>query len=52
MLPKDIEIAQAFEKTIIALREESLPHCVQAKSFLLRCALFPLYPRLGLGTGG
>lgn len=47
-LRKDIEIAQAFDKTIIALREESLEHCIQAKSFLLRCALFPLYPRLGI----
>lgn len=45
---KDLEIAQAFEKTILALREESLAHCVHAKSFLLRCALFPLYPRLGM----
>lgn len=44
---KDIEIALAFEKSIIALREDSLEHCLQAKSFLLRCALFPLYPRLG-----
>ncbi len=47
-LRKDLEIVPAFEKTIIALREESLEHCTQAKSFLLRCALFPLYPRLGL----
>ena len=45
---KDIEIALAFEKSIIALREDSLEHCIQAKSFLLRCALFPLYPRLGV----
>ncbi len=45
---KDIEIAPAFEKSIIALRGESLEHCIQSKSFLLRCALFPLYPRLGI----
>ncbi len=48
-LRKDIEIAQAFSKTVIALREENYEHCIQAKSFLLRCALFPLYPRLGIG---
>lgn len=44
---KEIEIIPAFENTVLALREEQLEHCVQAKSLLLRCVLFPLYPRLG-----
>ena len=44
---KEIDIALAFEDTVIALREEELEHCKNAKSLLLRCALFPLYPRLG-----
>ncbi len=45
---KDIEIRQAFENSIIALRQESLAsECICANSLLLRTALFPLYPRLG-----
>ena len=44
---KEIEIATAFEDTVIALREEQLEDCKNAKSLLLRCVLFPLYPRLG-----
>ncbi|MCM1321662.1 MAG: DegT/DnrJ/EryC1/StrS family aminotransferase [Bacteroides sp.] len=44
---KDIEISAAYENSVIALREELLPDCLQAKSLLLRCVLFPLYPRLG-----
>jgi len=44
---KDIEIASAFESSVIALREEQLPDCKNALSLLLRCVLFPLYPRLG-----
>lgn len=44
---KEIEIANAFEDTIIAVREEQLENCIHAKSLLLRCVLFPLYPRLG-----
>ncbi len=45
---KNIEIRQAYENSIIALRQEELaPRCICANSLLLRCALFPLYPRLG-----
>ena len=40
-------ISPAFENTVIALREEQLENCKNAKSLLLRCVLFPLYPRLG-----
>ena len=45
---KGIEIRQAYEDSIIALRQEELSSsCICANSLLLRCALFPLYPRLG-----
>ncbi|MBO4403724.1 MAG: DegT/DnrJ/EryC1/StrS aminotransferase family protein [Treponema sp.] len=45
---KGIEVRYAFESSAIALRQESLaPSCICANSLLLRCALFPLYPRLG-----
>lgn len=44
---KDIEIVPAYEDSVIALRQESLSDsCIRAKSLFLRCALFPLYPRL------
>lgn len=45
---KGIEVSQAFDNSIIALRTEELaPKCVCANSLFMRCALFPLYPRLG-----
>ncbi len=45
---KGIEVSPAYENSIIALRQEVLaPKCICANSLLLRCALFPLYPRLG-----
>lgn len=45
---KEIEIQCAFEDSVIALRSEELEStCKKAKSLLLRCVLFPLYPRLG-----
>ncbi len=45
---KGIEVRQAYENSIIALRQEALSSsCLCANSLLLRCALFPLYPRLG-----
>ncbi len=45
---KNIEIKQAYENSIIALRQEELSSdCICANSLLLRCVLFPLYPRLG-----
>lgn len=44
---KDIEINLAYEDSVIALKEEELSaKCIKAKSLFLRCALFPLYPRL------
>lgn len=45
---KNVEVRQAYEDSVIALRQESLaPKCICANSLLLRCAAFPLYPRLG-----
>ena len=45
---KGIEVRPAYEDSIIARRQESLSSdCICANSLLLRCALFPLYPRLG-----
>ncbi len=45
---KGIEVRQAYENSVIALRQEELSSsCICANSLLLRCALFPLYPRLG-----
>ena len=44
---KDIEIVPAYEDSVIALKQELLEDsCIRAKSLFLRCALFPLYPRL------
>ena len=45
---KGIEVRYAFENSVIALRQQELSSsCICANSLLLRCALFPLYPRLG-----
>ncbi len=44
---KGIEIQNAFEGSVVCLLQDSLDGCVNAKSLLLRCAVFPLYPRLG-----
>lgn len=46
-LRKDIEITPVFAQSILAYKEEDYEELMQAKSFLLRCAYFPLYPRLG-----
>lgn len=44
---KDIEVLPAYEDSVIALKQEELSEkCIKAKSLFLRCALFPLYPRL------
>lgn len=44
---KDIEIRQAYEDSVIALKQDELSDsCIKAKSLYLRCALIPLYPRL------
>lgn len=45
---KGVELRLAFEDSIIARREAELSplRLVAAKSLMLRCVLFPLYPRL------
>ncbi len=43
---KDIEIQLAFDKSVIALKEELSEKCIHAKSLYLRCIHVPLYPRL------
>lgn len=45
---KGIEVRPAYEDSIIARRQEELMQkCICANSLFLRCAMFPLYPRLG-----
>ena len=44
---KEIEVLQGYEDSVIALKQEELGEtCIRANSLFLRCALFPLYPRL------
>jgi dTDP-4-amino-4,6-dideoxygalactose transaminase len=43
---KDIEISLAFAGSIAERFGDELTDCPAAKSLALRCALFPLYPRL------
>lgn len=47
---KEIEIEPAFASSIAARLGESLEGAPGAKSLLMRCILFPLYPRLGNGN--
>ena len=45
---KEIEIRSAYEKSVISLLEDDeKTNYLHAKSLMLRCVLFPLYPRLG-----
>lgn len=44
---KDIEIENAFALSVAEKLGETLEGCINAKSLLMRCVLFPLYPRLG-----
>jgi len=44
---KEIEIELAFNGSVTAKLGETLEGCINAKSLLMRCVLFPLYPRLG-----
>ena len=44
---KEIEVVPAFANTVIAKYAEEFSACKNAKSLLMRCVLFPLYPRLG-----
>lgn len=43
---KDVEVCVAFEDSVIAKNDELSEKCIHAKSLYLRCAHFPLYPRL------
>lgn len=44
---KEIEIELAFSRSVIAKIGDGLDGYINAKSLLMRCVLFPLYPRLG-----
>ncbi len=44
---KGIEVCLAFEDSIATVFEDACAHCPNANALALRCALFPLYPRLG-----
>ena len=43
---KDIEVQLAFEKSVIAVKEELSESCIHAKTLSLCCIHVPLYPRL------
>jgi Predicted pyridoxal phosphate-dependent enzyme apparently involved in regulation of cell wall biogenesis len=47
---KEIEIELAFSGSVAGLLGESIEGCPNAASLLMRCVLFPLYPRLGTGN--
>lgn len=44
---KEIEIEATFSSSIAARLGDALEGAPNAKSLLMRCILFPLYPRLG-----
>ena len=44
---KNIAVADAFEISIASKFEEMAADCPVARSLVLRCVFFPLYPRLG-----
>jgi dTDP-4-amino-4,6-dideoxygalactose transaminase len=44
---KGVEVHQAFDGSVLALRELPDDGFPNARPFLLRCVLFPLYPSLG-----
>ncbi|HET6487795.1 MAG TPA: DegT/DnrJ/EryC1/StrS family aminotransferase [Spirochaetia bacterium] len=46
-LKRNVETAPAFADTVASLEGTDAAHCVNARSLLLRCLLFPLYPTLG-----
>jgi dTDP-4-amino-4,6-dideoxygalactose transaminase len=46
-LKKNIDTAPAFAGSIAALEDSPAAHCPNARSLVLRCLLFPLYPMLG-----
>ena len=47
---KEIEIEPAFAGSVAARLGDALENAINAKSLLMRCVLFPLYPRLGNGN--
>ncbi len=46
-LKKNVETVPAFAQSIAALEDSPAAHCPNARSLVLRCLLFPLYPMLG-----
>jgi len=44
---KGIEIQNTFSGTVVEYLQEELTDCLNAQSLFLRCATFPMYPRLG-----
>lgn len=49
---KEIDVADAFEFSVVSKYEELAADCPVARSLALRCILFPLYPRLGNSQAG
>jgi perosamine synthetase len=46
-MKKGVDTVPAFSATIAALEDSPAAHCPNARSLVLRCLLFPLYPTLG-----
>jgi perosamine synthetase len=46
-MKKAVDTLPAFANTIAALEDSPAAHCASARSLVLRCLLFPLYPMLG-----
>ncbi|HTP60424.1 MAG TPA: DegT/DnrJ/EryC1/StrS family aminotransferase, partial [Spirochaetia bacterium] len=46
-LKKNVDTSPAFADTVAALDDGPAAQCAQARSLVLRCVLFPLYPMLG-----
>ncbi len=46
-LKKNVDTQPAFAGSIAALEDSPAVHCANARSLVLRCLLFPLYPMLG-----
>jgi perosamine synthetase len=46
-MKKNVDTVPAFADSIAALEDSPAAHCPNARSLVLRCLLFPLYPMLG-----
>ena len=46
-LKRNVDTLPAFADSIAALEDSPAAHCAAARSLVLRCLLFPLYPTLG-----